>query len=137
MVMARKKSSFQGVVAYAKPGESREEQYRRFATELVAGSMQDGLWKLNGTQAASVKIVKEIWLNVDGKGDGRGDGSMYPVFHVYNYLDPSVTIPDSGCRVNRREKPYLTLRGALRVAQKHFNAALASGQWVGVDQVRP
>jgi hypothetical protein len=135
--MPDKDGKFQGVVAYAKPGETLREQHKRFATELVAGSMQDSLWKPDGNQASSVVIRKEIWLNINGKGDGLGDGMRYPVFHVYNYLDSSKAIsPDAGCRVNPLNKPYRTLRGALRVAKKHFAVALASGEWVPVDQLR-
>ncbi|MDD5291377.1 MAG: hypothetical protein PHZ04_04695 [Patescibacteria group bacterium] len=134
--MSKKSCSFQGVVAYAKPGEIPKEQYRRFATELVAGSMSDSLWKPDGSQASSIVIRKEIWINIGGKGDGLGDGTMYPVFHVYNYLDPSVTIPGWGCLVNPHKKPFRTFRGALRVAKKHFNAALASGKWVTFDQMK-
>ena len=36
-----KNSSFQGVISHTKPGETLKQQYQRFATELIAGSIQD------------------------------------------------------------------------------------------------
>ncbi|MBI3420779.1 MAG: hypothetical protein HY006_01825 [Candidatus Sungbacteria bacterium] len=94
------------------------------------------LWKPDGSQAATIWIVKEIWLNIGGKGDGRGDGSRYPVFHIYNYLDPSrAHSPDSGCRVNPLKEPYLEFAECLAVAKQMEQEALQSGQWVRTEQL--
>lgn len=73
-----------------------------FATKLVSGRHSTViLWKPDGSMASTIQVSKEIWLNVNGAGDGLGDGTYYPVFHLFNYLDPSKAhSPDSGCRTN-------------------------------------
>jgi hypothetical protein len=111
--MIKNNRSFEGVVAYAKLGETLKEQHRRFTTELLAGSMQDTLWKPDGSQASSVIIRKEIWIKIGGKGDGPGDGTRYPVFYVHNFLDSATATPSAICQTYRK-RPLRTLRGAMR-----------------------
>ncbi|MFA6953608.1 MAG: hypothetical protein WC270_03395 [Patescibacteria group bacterium] len=109
-----------------------------FASQLVADQhCCCFLWKPDGTQASSIFIRKEIWLNINGKGDGLGDGTLYPVFHLYNYLDPSTAHSAySGCRVNPLDKPYTKLDECLAEAARLEEAVLASGKWVPVEMVK-
>jgi hypothetical protein len=108
-----------------------------FPTELREDQMTVAFFLApDGHQASSVVIRKEIWINIDGRGDGLGDGTRYPVFHVYNYLDPSkAASADSGCRVRPYKEPFLKFEDALAVAEQHAADALASGKWVPVEQV--
>ena len=70
---------------------------------------------------ASIVIKKEIW----------GIGERHPVFHLYNYIDPSKAhTPSCGCRVNPFHEPFLDFVEALRVAKEHEAEALASGKWI-------
>jgi hypothetical protein len=84
------------------------------------------LWRKNGSMSASIMIRKEVHYPV-GK-------EKQIVFFVYNYIDPSRTIPDTGCRVNK--KPITSLSHAIRLARKHEAAARASGKWVDTEGVR-
>lgn len=131
--MSKKNQDFNCMMANAIPGETVEEQHLRFATELTTGTMHDMLKESGSNRITSITICKEIWLNTNGEGDGLGDGSHYPIFHVYNYIDPSkAASPHSGCRVNPYKEPFLSFKEALKVAKEHFKAALESGKWVAV-----
>lgn len=86
-------------------------------------------------QSATIDIVKEVWLDIGRKQPAPFTGGHYPVFHVFNYVDPSkMFIPGwSGCRVHDREKPFLTLEEAMAVAAEHAAAAIGSKKWVTFD----
>ncbi|KKR48425.1 MAG: hypothetical protein UT86_C0005G0009 [Candidatus Magasanikbacteria bacterium GW2011_GWC2_40_17] len=118
-------------------GPAPKEQGGVFATELREDKLTVAfLWAPDGSHASSVSILKEVWVKAGRKEyESDGDDPRYLVFHVYNYLDPSKTIPDSGCRVNPREKPFLNFEEALAVAEQHATEALASGRWVPVEAV--
>jgi hypothetical protein len=122
------KVPFKGIVAYSKNGESIEDQHNRFATELVAGVMSDMLWKSDGRQGSTICIQKEIWININGKGSGLGDGTQYPVFFVYNHIDYSKTIPMAGGKVNK--EPFYFLDKAIKLADYHFAMAQETSEWV-------
>jgi hypothetical protein len=84
------------------------------------------LWKPDGSHASSIYILKEIWW---GSMSGH-----FPRFFVYNCADPSKTLPMSGCRVN--DQPFDWLYQAIAVAREHEDAAIASKQWVYVEDVK-
>ncbi|MFC1599097.1 hypothetical protein ACFL2U_03785 [Patescibacteria group bacterium] len=95
-----------------------------------------GLWKPDGKQLSIIWIHKEIWININGAGDGLGDGTRYPVFHVYNGLDYSkADSRDSGGRINPLKQPFLDFDKALKVAQIQALDALFSGDWVPTEEM--
>lgn len=96
------------------------------------------LWRPDGKMASSIMIRKEVWLNIGRRPELPPDCLEYPVFFVYNYLDPSKAhSPDSGCCVNPEGKPYLKLDDALAIAMQMEQEALASGKWVRVEDLPP
>lgn len=107
----------------------RMEQLELFPTELRPDSMTVAyLWRRDRHQGSMVQVVKEIWNNIGGRGNGLGDGSRYPVFHVCDGLNPCR--PGSGGFVNLPKEPFLELEDALAVAKQRAEEALASGEWV-------
>lgn len=111
----------------------------RFATELKPDDYTLALlWKPDGSQAASIVIRKEVWLNT-GPRDFPGipsDQLKFPVFHLYNYLDPSTAItPTSGCRVNDPNEPFVKFQDALTMGLALEKRALQSRQWVHAHEV--
>lgn len=110
----------------------------RFQTELRRDQLFiTFLWKPDGTRGSSIVIQKEVWLNISGKNPDVEPSTRYPVYHVYNYLDPSKAHSSmSGCRINPHEDPFLDLGKAIEVATQMRDEALASRKWVPVSQVR-
>lgn len=115
--------------AYLLSSETQEQRYQRFATELRPGTMQDTLWRPDGSHASSIVIRKELAIVLYPHFE------RIPVFYVYNYLDYSRTITDTGYRVNKQ--PIFKFSKALRLAEKHFDAAIKSGKWVDCAKIRP
>lgn len=114
---------------------------KSFATELEADHwITSFLWRPDGHSVSSICIRKEVWLNIGNPSHSleiSKNQLQYPVFHVYNYLDPSKAhSPDSSCRVNPLDRPYLKLEEALAVAEQHEAEALASGQWIRVEDLK-
>lgn len=92
------------------------------------------LWAPDGSNASSIIIRKEIWLNIGAPEGVPKDCVQYPVFFVYNYFDPSkACAPDVGCRVNA--DPILDFHEASKLAKKHEAEALKSGKWVKVENI--
>jgi hypothetical protein len=92
------------------------------------------LWAPDGGHASSIVIRKEIWLNVGNKVQLPEGQWQYPVFFLYNYLDPSKAFAnDVGCRVNK--EPFLDFNEALELARKHEREVRASRAWVGIDEI--
>jgi hypothetical protein len=87
--------------------------------------------------SATIDIVKEVWVDIGRKQPKPFKGGQHPVFHVFNYVDPSkMFVPGwSGCRVHDYKKPFVTLDEALAVAAKHAAAALESKKWVRFDDL--
>lgn len=111
--------------------EREAAERTRFAAGLAPARIVSAfLWSPDGNRGASITVVKEIRMNVDGKGDKLGDGMHYPVFFVYDSCDPSKTIPHTGGRVN--EEPFLSSEEAMAMARKHAEEALKSGKWVRI-----
>lgn len=109
-----------------------------FAEELVPDQfIVSYLWTRDGSQASSILIRKEVWLNLDYRSTVPESPSHYPVFFVYNYMDPSRAFAsDVGCRVNM--EPLLNFQSALTLAKEHEIAARNCGKWVEVaDVVEP
>ncbi len=103
-----------------------------FATDLVGDQLVIAfLWKPDGSQASSILIRKEIRYNWE-RAAGRPEGH-YPVFFVYNHVDPSKTIPMCGCRVNK--EPILDLEQAIAIARQHEDEATAGGEWIYVEDL--
>lgn len=101
-----------------------------FATELRCDEYKVCfLWEVDGRHASSIVIRKEIWRR-------HGTWEKYPVFHVYNHLDPSTTIPLSGCRVNPSDSPFLDFQEALALGKQLEAAARSSGKWVDVGNIK-
>lgn len=108
-----------------------------FATELVPDTYSVVyLWSPDGSQGSTIIIRKEIWLNIGDRIKGVPKGCcQFPVFFIYNYLDPSrACSPDSGCRVNA--EPILDFKRALRIARRHEVEARASGKWVETEEIK-
>ena len=81
-------------------------------------------------------IRKEIWLNV-GKRFPQvpPDKIKYPVFFVYNYMDPSQAFAEMvGCRVN--EEPIFDLQEAIALANEQEIGVRKSGKWVDVEDIK-
>ena len=108
-----------------------------FSTELDSDKVSRwGLWDPEGTKMSSIVIVKEVWINLNGEHDDKGDGMRYPVFHVFNYIDPSrACSPESGCRVNPAKSPWYSYQEAAAVAEEMYEDALASDEWVTIDEL--
>lgn len=110
-----------------------EEVTDGFASDLTYGKLMTCLWNTDEKaphRMSTISVVKEVWNNVGTPRPGVDpDCAQYPVFHVYNYADPSKGIPFCGCRVNPYDEPYLTLEAALKVAMQHEQEAIASGKW--------
>ena len=95
------------------------------------------LWKPDGSQSSSVIIRKEIWINIGSSRPIEVPKNCleYPVFFIYNYLDPSQSFADNvGCRVNK--EPILDFQKALTLAKQQVSKARSSGQWVDVEDVK-
>lgn len=109
-----------------------KEMIELFATELKGDFWAPTfLWRQNGSMAASISIVKEVWVNVGRFPEIPRDKIQFPVFHVYNSIDPSKAYsPDSGYGVNSYNQPFLSLDEALAVVEQQEKEALASGRWV-------
>ncbi len=95
------------------------------------------LWAPDGSQASSIVIRKEIWLNY-GSHPKEGvpkDCLWYPVFFVYNYFDPSKAFAeDAGCRINK--EPIFNFKRALSIAQQQEVEVIRSGKWVEAENVK-
>lgn len=118
-----------------------------FATELRYGSMMVACLftrKTMGCLASTIRIEKEIWLDIcQDRHEARCRVAgldperttelplQYPVFHLFNYVDPSTAYHPgwSGCRTHAYKTPYLDLREALQQALCFADQALQSGEW--------
>jgi hypothetical protein len=108
-----------------------------FARDLVGDQMIIAfLWRPDGSQAASIVVVKEIWANIGNRPDIPVDVFQYPVFHLYNYVDSTKSKSGTGCRVNPSDQPFMNPNDAIALAEQHVVEALASGKWVNVEDVR-
>jgi len=110
----------------------------QFATEMKQDQLIVAfLWRPDGGMASSISIRKEIWSNTGSFPGVPTDQIEFPVFHLYNHIDPSKAHgPDSGCRVNPLNKPYLKLEDAFVLAKRFEEEALASGKWVRVEDLK-
>lgn len=89
--------------------------------------------------SATIDIVKEIWIDIQCTQPEPFKGGQYPVFHVFNYVDPSkMFIPGwSGCRVHDYKVPFINLDDALAVAEHHATMAIESKQWIRFEDMDP
>ena len=108
----------------------------RFAEELCPDQyLVTFLWTPDGSQASSITIRKEVWINMGHRSGVPKDRLQYLVFFVYNGLDPSKACSsDAGCRVNK--EPILNFTEALQLAKSHEAEARKSGKWVEVEDIR-
>jgi len=118
-----------GGFANPKPGEPKRKQKERFLTELAPGALTFVLWEAEGGGASTIKIEKEIHINIDGKGDGLGDGRKYPVYHVRNNAAGRYSDPSNPVDVTPEDQPLTDFEEALALAEQCYTAALQSGQW--------
>ena len=96
-----------------------------FATKLQDATWNVvGLWKPDGSMAASIQIRKQIILDKSVPAKRR------PVFHLYSYLEPTAF------RVNHPDESYQTLDACMAAAKEIEAKALATGQWVYAHAVR-
>lgn len=96
------------------------------------------LWKPDGSSASTVSISKEIWLNSGSQSRKKRYGNYlwYPVFFIYNHLDPSQAYSaEAGGRVN--QEPILNFKEAWEIAKQQEAKVRASGLWVEVGEIRP
>ncbi len=113
-------------------------EVQQFATELVTDQMiTTVLWEPDGNHAATIMIRKEIWLNMGRFPEIPKNQTFFPVFHVYNSLDPSKAFDpaNSGYRVNPIDRPYLKINEAMKIAEQMEAEALESGNWVRVEDL--
>lgn len=103
-----------------------------FAENLVADTYSVSyLWSLDGSRGSTIVIRKEIWIDIGG----QRDCVEFPVFFIYNYMDPSKACStDSGCRVN--QEPIIDFKKALGIAKEHESEARASGKWVEAKDIK-
>ncbi len=92
------------------------------------------LWAPDGSRASSIVIRKEIWINIGTHPEVSKDRIQYPVFFVYNSIDPSKAHSIyAGCCVNA--EPIFDFGQALKIAKEHEAMARQSGKWVDVEDV--
>ena len=109
-----------------------------FATDLSGWGRHSVAvgWKPDGSQAAVVTIVREIWCNINGRGDGLGDGVKYPVFHLFGFDTSRALSSGSGRRINPIKEPYFDYEQCLAAARSLVFEDQNDGLWVPVALIQ-